>query len=96
MFLVQKVHGIDDQRRVGGILAHRVAVLLNRLNGVVEQLLFPRVQRCGGPIAVDALVNQVAQAGSFLKDDAGIFAGDVLGVDQDGDFHFTFHVESVQ
>ena len=54
--------------------SYGVAVLLDRLNGVVEQFLFPGVE-CGcGPIAVNALVYQVAHAGRFLKDDACVFA----------------------
>ena len=44
------------------------------LNGVVEQFFFPGVERGRGPIAVNALVYQVAHAGRFLKDDACVFA----------------------
>ena len=72
--LIQKVHRIDDEGGIRRILAYGVAVLLDRLNGVVEQFFFPGVKRGRGPIAVNALVYQVAHAGRFLKDDACVFA----------------------
>ena len=72
--MVQKVHRVDNEGRIRRILAYGVAVLLDWLNGVVEQFLFPGVERWRGPIAVNALVYQVTHAGCFLKDDACVFA----------------------
>src|SRR6185312_1409090 len=52
---VEQVHCVDDHRRVGGVLAHGIAELLDRLDRVAQQHLFPAVEVGLGPVAVDAL-----------------------------------------
>src|SRR5690606_4857393 len=52
---VQQVHRIDDQRRIAGILAARVAELLDRLDREAVQVLLPGAESRGGPVAVGAL-----------------------------------------
>src|SRR6266536_1075793 len=49
---VQQVHRVDDHRRVGGVLAGGVGELLDRLDGLGEQLVFPVFQAGVGPVAV--------------------------------------------
>jgi len=89
--LIQQVHGVDDQRGVRGILAADVGVLLDGLDAVVQHHVLPAAHLPGRPVAVNALDNDVAQTVGFVEDDAGVFAGDVFRVDEDGDFHFSFH-----
>ena len=52
--LVEDVHGIDDQRAVRRIFADGVAKLLDGLDGVVVQHVFPAFHLRGGPVAVNA------------------------------------------
>ena len=51
---VEQVHGVNDHGAVGGILANRVAELLDRLDGMEIQHILPGIHAGGGPIAVNA------------------------------------------
>ncbi|MNQ46790.1 hypothetical protein D3C85_606160 [compost metagenome] len=81
---VEQVHGVDDQRAVGGVLAPGVGELLDRLDGVVEQHLLPAAQLRAGPVAIDALDAGHAVFGDLFEqafDDGG---RRIVGVDQNG------------
>lgn len=52
---VEQVHGIDDERRVGGILACGVAELLHWLDCHFVQHFFPAFEVRRGPVAVGPL-----------------------------------------
>ena len=52
---IQQVHGIDDHRAVGRVLARSVAELLDRLDGMLQQHLLPLIQIGLRPVAVDPL-----------------------------------------
>jgi len=47
----QQIHGVDNHRRVGGVLAPGVGELLDRLDRLGEQLVFPAFQVRAGPVA---------------------------------------------
>src|SRR5271157_2354439 len=51
---MQNVHRIDDHGAVGGVLADGVTELLDGLEGVEVQRLFPRVHVGRRPIAIDS------------------------------------------
>ncbi len=51
---MQDVHCVNDHRAVGGVLADGVAELLDGLEGVEVQRVFPRVHAVRRPIPVDA------------------------------------------
>ncbi|MNZ89696.1 hypothetical protein D3C78_1086310 [compost metagenome] len=82
---VEQVHGVDDQRAVGGVLAAGVGELLHRLDRVVQQHLLPLAEVRLGPVAVDALDAGDAVLGDFLEEafDDGRWC--VVGVDQHGE-----------
>jgi hypothetical protein len=50
---MQQVHGVDDHRAVGRVLADGVAELLHGLDRVVQQHALPARQVRRGPVAVD-------------------------------------------
>jgi len=52
---IEQVHRIDDHRAVGGVLAHGVAELLHRLDGVMQEHFLPLAEVRRGPVPVDAL-----------------------------------------
>jgi hypothetical protein len=48
---VQQVHGVDDRGGIRRVLAHRVCELLDRLDRLFEQLVFPLLQVGASPSA---------------------------------------------
>ncbi|MNS76162.1 hypothetical protein D3C72_1097010 [compost metagenome] len=79
---VQQVHGVDDHGAVGGVLAHGVAELLDRLDRVRQQSLLPSGQVGLGPVAVDALHGGHAVLGHFGQQAFHDGGRRVVGVDQ--------------
>lgn len=72
---VQHVHGVDDEGRVGGVLARGVAELLYGLDGQRVQHLFPAFEVAAGPVAISALDGGSAVARHFSQqfaDNAGL------------------------
>ena len=51
---VEQFHGVDHQRNVGGVLAGRIAELLNGPDRKIVQLVFPVVEARARPIAIGA------------------------------------------
>ena len=41
MIGIENVHCVDDHRRIRGIFSVGVAVLLNGIDGILEELFFP-------------------------------------------------------
>ena len=81
---VEQVHRVDDQRGVGGVLAHGVGELLDRLDRVAVELVLPADEVLRRPVAVGALDRRDAVARELLEDGGGVGGGRVVGVDQDG------------
>jgi len=51
---IQQIHRINDQRAVGGIFPDGISKLLNRLDRLLQENVFPSPLIWRGPIAVDA------------------------------------------
>ena len=82
---VEQIHRVDDQRRIGRVLAGRVAELLDRLDRVRQQRFLPALELRAGPVAVDALDRRGAVLGDLGEqavDDGGLR---VVGVDENGE-----------
>ena len=84
---IEQVHGVDDQRRVGGVLATRVGELLNRLDRMAEQMLLPADEVRCRPVAVRPLDGGRSVLGDLLEQLGGQAGGRVVGVDQYGESH---------
>ena len=82
---VEQVHGVDDQARVGGVLAGRVGELLHRLDRPAVELGLPAREPRAGPVAVGAPHGGSAVLGRLVHDGAGVLGGGVVGVDQHGE-----------
>ena len=80
---VQDVHGVDDHGRVGGVLALRVAELLDGRDGVFQQRVLPFGMERERPVAVDALVGDGAVLRQLVGDGLYILGRHVVGVDQE-------------
>ncbi|OQB02247.1 MAG: hypothetical protein BWY20_02055 [Spirochaetes bacterium ADurb.Bin215] len=66
MLQIQQIHGIDDKRAVGRILACRVAELLYWLDGVFKQMAFPSFHFLRGPVAIyPSYGNNAVESGIF-------------------------------
>ncbi len=52
---IQQVHGVDNHGGVGRVLAVSIGKLLDRLDGLLEELILPPTQRSAGPVTVGAL-----------------------------------------
>lgn len=63
---VEQVHRVNDHCPVRGILSRRVGKLLDRLDGMLQQALFPAVKVGLGPVPIDAL-----DAGGAIGGDLG-------------------------
>ena len=68
---VQEIHGVDDQRDVGRVLAFRVGELLVREHGEVLEFLVPATQLLVGEVAVDPSDAGFAERGHLLEDRFG-------------------------
>mgnify|MGYP006207167241 CR=1 FL=1 len=82
---MQHVHGVDDQRCVGGVFAAGVAELLYGLDSHFVQHLFPAFEVGGCPVAIGALDRGGAVARHFgqqLLDDGRLR---VVRIDQNRD-----------
>src|SRR5690348_9310272 len=62
---IKQIHRVDDQRRVGGVLAACVAELLDGLDGLLQQFLLPAFEMGVGPVAVGTLDVRGAVFGDF-------------------------------
>jgi hypothetical protein len=82
---VQDVHGVNDHGAVSGVLADGIAELLDGLNGVHLQGVFPPFHGLGGPVAVDtADGDETILAGfSEYRLDQGWLG--VIAIDEQGD-----------
>ena len=79
---VEQIHRVDDQRRVGGVLAARVRELLDRLDRMPEQLVLPARQLRRRPVAVRALDRRCPVLGDLRQQLGGQAGSRVVGVDQ--------------
>ena len=59
---VQKVHGIDDHCTVGSVFPHRIAELLNGLEGMKVQRFLPGVHATGRPISINTPDSDLSMA----------------------------------
>src|SRR4051812_9663653 len=82
---VEKVHRVDDERRVGRVLAHRVGELLDRLDRVARQLRLPAGELLRRPVAVRTLDRRRAVPCQLGEHGLRVGAGDVVGIDEDGE-----------
>src|SRR5690606_21518819 len=80
---VQQVHRVDDQRRVGGVLAGGVGELLDRLDRQALQVLLPAPQVGRGPVAVCTLDRGGAVARNLGEEFGCDRCLRVVGIDQD-------------
>ena len=84
-FGVHDVHRVDDHRAVGGVLADGVAELLDRLESVEVQRVFPRIHAVRRPVAVDAAdgdLSVTTRLHEHLREQGGLR---VIAVYEDGD-----------
>lgn len=84
--LVQNVHRVDDQRRIGRVLACRIGVLLNGRDGVLQQHLFPGGEFRVGEIPVNAFYRRCAVVGDLIQNILYLAVRDVVGIDQHREF----------
>ena len=82
---VEQVHRVDDQRRVGGVLAAGEGVLVHAADGAGVELVAPAAQVRGRPVAVGALDRRVAELRDLVEQRLGVAVRGVVGVDQHGD-----------
>ena len=83
---VHDVHRVDDHGAVGGVLADGVAELLNGLERVEVQRLFPRVHAVRRPVAVDAADGDLSVPTRFHEHLGKQGRLRVVAVNEDGDF----------
>jgi hypothetical protein len=83
--LVQKVHCVDDERRVRRVFPRDIGILLDGLNRVVENHRAPAAHLRHGPVAVNALDVHAPEVIGLREDNRQVFRGDVLGINQHGD-----------
>ena len=79
---VEQIHGVDDHCAIRGVLSSRVGELLDRLDRVLQQAVFPAAEVRFGPVAIDT-----ADAGHAIFCHLGQKPGDnlrrgVVAVDQ--------------
>ncbi len=67
MMGVQQIHGVDNHGGVCGILALRIGKLLDRLDGLLEELILPPVQVGAGPVAISPLYAYGSISGNFRE-----------------------------
>ncbi len=80
---VEQVHRVDDQRAIGGVLAGRVAELLDGLHRVRQQLRLPLGQLRRRPVAVGAAHARRAVLRDLHQQALKMLGARVVGVDQD-------------
>ena len=81
---VQNIHRVDDHRRVGGVLARGIAVLLDGRDGVFEQHPLPPSHGGLGPVAVDALDGGYTVFSDFVEHFLHMRVRHIVGVKQHG------------
>ena len=83
---MKNVHRVDDHGAVGGVLADGVSELLDGLEGVEVERLFPGIHVGRRPIAVDSSDGDLSIAGSLHQHLRKQGRLSVVAVDQHGDF----------
>jgi sucrose-phosphate synthase-like glycosyltransferase len=79
---VQKVHCVDHQRDVGGVLARCIGKLLLWDDGVFRQNIGPALRAGAGEITVDAPNAGFPNLRDFLEQPVGNLGRRVIGIDQ--------------
>jgi hypothetical protein len=82
---VQQVHRVDDQHRVGRVLALGVLELLYRADGCPVQGVLPLVHVRRRPVAVDAFRSHLSILGGLREIQHERAPTGVVSVDQHGD-----------
>ena len=82
---MHQVHGVDDERDVGGVLAGGVGELLLGEDGVPLQHPLPARLLALGEVAVDAAEAGLADLGHLVEEPVGDLGRGVVGVDEDGE-----------
>ena len=82
---VQQVHRVDDERRVGGVLADGEGVLVDGADGAGVELAGPAAEALGREVAVRALDGRGAVLGELLEQRLRVLGRGVVGVDEHGD-----------
>ena len=78
---VQQIHGINNERAVCGIFSFGIPKLLDRLDGVLQQKIFPAAKLRLGPVTINTFDVGYAVLGNFCQQvfcDGGLR---IIGID---------------